>query len=554
MKYLNPFAFLEKMNGGPVSAENAAAVSLLRKKMMAELELSEEKVLRVGAQWFSKNDLLLFFDELQSPGKLHLHQQINEDNVLSAFLETGKLTGLFNNNPLYSTPVFLTFIAPFYEPVFTTAVLNSLKQQQAAALQQLYANPLLMDGEHLNRSYDKIFRALQESYKILEAAEKGRRADPGSRWREAAPYVSLQQVQTLNALPDIFQEFRNDYGILMINFALALDGTRENKKALEILHAVNTLKCGAYVREETHRYLQQLEEKAASRKSLLGRFFGNGYKTRQQRRKLVRDVLLKGGIALGIIVAIFIGARFEQEYTPRIKVRESEHSIFMGARTSLTMQYLLSQLLMDTEKRAKKLLKSPKLPSPATGADVYGADFMKAVRMQGDYGAGFLRPPFGRSREWGPEDSSWHDAAHRQSMQVVNRQDGALITMVQTPDSFYSCYIAPFDSAFVPLPLSISRVYFYAGVGWDPDWKAEYAMEYVPSYRAKGFFLMPVYDALSFLKTSCLQLNLDSSYWQHSNRYIPVEVFLSQKNQLQQELQLRQLTNNFNGVDLIPVE
>ncbi|MGF6850294.1 hypothetical protein QFZ51_005529 [Chitinophaga sp. W3I9] len=65
---------------------------------------------------------------------------------------------------------------------------------------------------------------------------------------------------------------------------------------------------------------------------------------------------------------------------------------------------------------------------------------------------------------------------------------------------------------------------------------------------------MPVYDALSFLKTSCLQLNLDSSYWQHSNRYIPVEVFLSEKNQLQQQLQLRQLTNNFNGVDLIPME
>jgi len=204
MKYLNPFAFLEKMNGGPVSTEDTAAVSLLRKKMMAELELSEEKVLRAGAQWFSKNDLLLFFDELQSPGKLHLHQQIRDDNVLLVFLETGKLTGFFNHNPLYNTPVFLTFIAPFYEPVFTTAVLDSLKQQQAPAVQQLYANPLLMDGEHQHRSYDKIFRALQESYKILEAAEQRRRADPRSGWKDAAPYVNLQQVQVLNALPEIF--------------------------------------------------------------------------------------------------------------------------------------------------------------------------------------------------------------------------------------------------------------------------------------------------------------------------------------------------------------
>lgn len=554
MKYLNPFAFLEKMNSGPVAADDAAAVSLLRKKMMAELELSEEKVLHIGAQWLSKNDLLHFFDELQSPGRLHFYQQVNNDTVLSVFLETGKLTGLFNDNPLYNTPPFLAFIAPFYEPMFTAAVVNSLQQQQAPVLQQLYANPLLMDGDHQHRSYDKIFRTLQEPYKILEDAEARRRLNPNSRWREAIPYAGLQQVRVLNALPDIFQEFRNDYGILMINFALALDGTRENKKALEILSAVRTLKCGAYVREETERYFQRLEEKAISRKSLLGRFFGAGYRQKKDRRKLLRDALLKGGIALGIIAAIVIGAHFEQAYTPRINVKESENSIFMGARTSLTMQYLLSQLLMNTDKRAEKALNGPELPAPATGADPYGADFMKAVRMQGDYGAGFVRPPFGRVRNWKPEDSSWTDPAHRQSMRVFNRQDGALITMVQTPDSFYSCYIAPFDSAFVPLPLSISRVYFYAGVRWDPEWKAEYAMHYVPSYRAKGFFLLPVYDALDFLKTSCLQLNLDSSYWQRSNRYIPVEVFLSKKDMLQQQLQLRQLTDNFNGVDLIPLE
>lgn len=549
MKYLNPFAFLEKMNGGPVAADDAAAVSLLRKKMMAELELSEEKVLRIGAQWLSKNDLLHFFDEVQSPHRLYFYQQVNNDTVLSGFLETGKPAGLFNDNPVYSNPSFLAFIAPFYEPLFTAAVVNSIRQQQAPVLQQLYANPLLMDGEHQHRSYDKIFHALQETYKILEDAEARRRLNPNSRWREALPYAGLQQVRILNALPDAFREFRNNYGILMINFALILDGTGENKKALEILRAVKTLKCGAYVREETERYFQRLEEKAISRKSLLARFFGAGYRQRKDRRKLLRDALLKGGIAIAIIAAIGIGAHFEQAYTPRINVRESENSLFMGARTSLTMQYLLSQLLMDTEKRAEKALKGPKLPSPATGTDLYSADFMKAVRMQGDYGAGFVRPPFGRARNWKPEDSSWTDPVHRQSLRVFNRQDGALITMVQTPDSFYSCYIAPFDSAFVPLPLSISRVYFYAGAGWDPEWKAKYAMHYVPSYRVKGFFLMPVYDALNFLKTSCLQLNLDSSYWQRSSRYIPVEVFL-----VQQQLQLRQLTDNFNGVDLIPME
>lgn len=550
MKYLHPFAFLERMNGGPVDTGDAAALSLLRKKMMAELELTAEKVLWIDGQPLSKNDLLQFFDELQSPVTLPYYQQIDQDEVLLTFLATGKLTGLFHDHPGYRDPRFITFISPYYEPLFTGAVLQSLKLQDEAMLQRLFANPLLMDATARNKSDGKIFRALQVQYQVVETEAAKRQSYTDSNWEAAAPYLTLSYIHVLNALPELFQETRNEWGLLLINFALMLDATGESKKALEILRAVNQLHGGFYVREQLLQFLQQLEDKAARRKSLLGRFFSKDDAFPAQHKQRRRDLFIRVGVTVVIVAVIIIGARMEPKYTPTIQVGEKAGSILFGARTSRAMQYLLLQILRESDEKMKKLLSKPILKAPATGTDVYGADFMRALRLQGDYGKDYVPPPFGRLRQWREEDSAWNDVAHRQSMRIGNRLDVALIAMVQTPDSFYSCYIASFDSAFVPLPLSVSKVYFYAGFGWDPDWVAPYAMEYVPTYRARGFFLTTLYDGYAFLENACLQFNLDSAYWQHSNRYIPLEVSVSSE----QKLQLRQLNNNFNGVDMIPVE
>lgn len=550
MKYLHPFTFLEKMNSGPVDTGDAAALSLLRKKMMAELELTAEKILWIEGVAFSKNDLLQFFDGLQSPVTLQYYQQINQDTVLLTFLTTGKLTGLFNDNPLYRDARFITFISPYYEPLFTGAVLQSLQTQDATTLQGLFANPLLIDATARNKSDGKIFRVLQQQYQVVETEAARRKADWHSSWQAAAPYITLQYIHVLNVLPELFQETRNEWGLLLINFAIMLDATGESKKALEILRAVNQLHCGFYVQEVRQKYLQQLEDKAAQHKSLLGRFFRKGDSLPSQRKQRRRDLFIRVGVTVVIVAVIVIGARMEPKYTPTIRVGEKETSILFGARTSRAMQYLLLQILRESDEKMKKLLSKPILKAPVTGTDVYGPDFMRALHMQGDYGKDYVPPPFGRLRRWREEDSAWNDEAHRQSMRIGNRLDVALIAMVQTPDSFYSCYIASFDTAFVPLPLSVSRVYFYAGFGWDPDWVAPYALEYVPGYRARGFFLTTLYDGYAFLENACLQFNLDTAYWQHSNRYIPLEVSVSPE----QKLQLRQLNNNFNGVDMIPVE
>ena len=318
MKYRNPLALLEKMNGAAIDATDPAAVSLLRKKILAELELTDDKVLVIDGEGFSKNDLLLFFDSLKNKTELHFHEEIKSDPGLSEFLATGMLAGLFADNALYKDNSFLSFIAPFYEPLFTTAVLTSLQQQQVLTLQYLFLNPVLLDGERMKRCYDKIFRLLKEQRTKVERTRTVLAKDHRDLSQEVDQYIGHTQVQLLNALPDAFHMQRSDYGIAVINLALELNVHGDRKKALEILVALQQLSCISYVQEHIEKYIRYVIAEVDERRpaifrkeptTRLGKLLAHWGWTKER--------LIQGGCMIFIVLVLAIGRYYEKRETPR---------------------------------------------------------------------------------------------------------------------------------------------------------------------------------------------------------------------------------------------
>lgn len=549
MQYRNPLALLEKMNGAAIDSTDTAAVSHLRKKILAELELTEDKVLTINGEGFSKNDLLLFFDHLKNKTELYFHQEIKSDPVLSEFLATGTITGLFTDKALYKDKSFLSFIAPFYEPLFTIAVLNSVQQQQVATLQNLFANPALLDGQCMKRCYDKIFRLLKEQHAKVERVRIALSKDGSEPWQQLERYIGHTQVELLNALPEAFHMQRSDYGIALINLALAMYVKGYKDEGLEVLEGLRQLKCISYVQEHVESYIAYLTREAGEIRAAI---FRKEPTTKLGKLLahwgLTRERLIQLACSVFIVLVIMTGAYYEKRETPRELFAPVKGNLFSGSRTHFTMEYLLSQLELISTERIASVERNSGMSAPHTGDDVYGPQFMQALKEQGGVGEYFVQPLFDNNKKLQPEDSAYVDVRHRQSLCIFNRQEAGLITMLQTPDSFYSCYIAPRDSAFVPLPLSLSQVYFYVGTHWNPEWNGDWAMKYVPAYRAKGFFMLPVFNSNNFLRESTLQFILDSTYWKTSNRYIPMEVLLAPNERLQLEL----LSGNANGVELRP--
>jgi hypothetical protein len=546
MKYVNPLSFLEAVHGGPVDTGNTAALSLLRKKMLAELELSDDKQLKVGQWVFNKHQLLQFFDQLTAGNDLRFHTQIAADPVLLHFLETGEITGRFADNPLYNENGFLKFIAPYYEPLFTNAVLDSLKRQQLQNTFDLFANLWLLDGEYTTTCYDRIFRYVRVLEEQLKIAIAKLRAGEVIPLRELWAFANITLVKQLNQLPHAFHEWRSDYGICIINLGLAIY-RNDFQNGMAMLVMMEKLHTTEYVQEENARWKAKVkvygkeQEKKMSLTQRIGRWVA------PIRPKWLSEQGA-GSLIIGVAAILFFVINIRPMFTRPNPTLPAPANYFAGSRTEAAVKYLLDNMhvaVFDSGKSDMEIV-------PKTGADLYGPDFMAALnkRLFGNTndpaGLKMVEDRFTDRGAGITIIAPKSNTIFRQSLHLYNRLIVPAIAMIQTPDSFYSCYIAPADSAFVPLQLTVNQLYVYVGQHWDGTMEAKYPMSDVHAYRTKGFFTLPYKNSKDFLKESSLIFKLDSNYWATSDRNISIEIGLTDSTTLHFNL----LENNAAGIEL----
>ncbi|WP_186452585.1 hypothetical protein [Chitinophaga polysaccharea] len=521
MKYLNPIVFLEKMNGAPVAITDTAALSLLRKKMLAEIELSDSRVLNIHGQLFTKNDLLVFFDRLQDSRELSWHQQIAADQHLLHFLETGVLTGAFKT---YSDPNFLAFIVPYYEPLFTTAVIDSLQRRKGMITQQLFANPLLLDGPAQTTCYRQIHRCLKVEEEKLGIVIEKLRAKQTLPHRQFEQFFDPGWIQQLNSLPAEFQVFRSDYGIGLINLALSIYDTYF-KRGIAVLDSLAQLQTSDYVQERGGIRKKELLVWKKQHPAV-----GNGKGIMSLYSRLHGKT---GGVFIMLVVPLAIILIFNAVLSDRSRNGKGtdEKSYLANSRTAVHMNYLLSQLSNAITGKLVGGVATGKQVVPKTGDDVYGADFMAGIR-QIPHALGIV----------GTEDSfelqdtldanaraaDWEFAQH---LRLSNKTPAAVIALVQARDSFYSCFISPGDSVVLTLP-AVSRVFFYAGTQWSSAMQADKPLGDSTAYRTKGFFTKDYHQANELLLQANLTIVLDPQEWRSTSRdNLAVEI-LDESNRL----------------------
>ncbi|MEC5146463.1 hypothetical protein [Chitinophaga sp. 212800010-3] len=542
MLYFNPLTFLEKMSDGPVNPEDAVALSRLRKKMMAELELSEDKMLHVNNITFSRHELLLFFDQLQTPGQLAFHQLISRDPVLLHFLETGQITGFIAAEVRYSDDNFLTFISPYFEPVFTAAVLESFKKKNLQEMKWLFGGRLLMNGEYLTKCYRRIFRygaVLEEQLKLYnEELNDGGYVHMHVLWELANKTLIAQ----LNLLPEEFRSWRSDYGIAMINLALAAYG-KHRDFAMDTILLVRELHTTDYVQERAEVRRNELIAWDKNRLPQLSKFDAFMHKLWKGdppgwANDRTFSIL---AVALLTLFLTWTVNRHERPLFPKPVVAKNT-DITPGARTNELVKYMLVQLQDTMNYYAGDLIKPDAVH---TGEDVYGPGMMAALHAHWPDTTPHKATPEAALQVSDTAASDFTDPLHRQNILLYNRLTVPAVAMIQTPDTFYSCYIAPHDSIFMPLQLAANRLITYVGDGWDRNLKATSAPAGDSTYRLQGFFRKPYLTSRDFLLDGILTFVLDPSYWKKSQRYIPLEIM-----QHNGALALNLLDNNADGVEL----
>jgi hypothetical protein len=465
MKYVNPFLFLPDLAEDGDVLVDRRALAVQKKKLLAEIELSDRKTVEINGAELNKNDILNLFDKLANTTDLQFHQAIANDEALSHFLAEGYFDSKeqFADNELYDDPLFIHFISPYYEEVFTNAVLKSFYDEDVLTMQMLWANPMLMDGDHRENSYRRINRYLYEQKNKLLLLKEQSIADKKATSWEFERYYSIQLIALLNQLPFEFQQFVDDYALELINTGVGIQHINL-KLAVQMLESVRQLQCDEFIQEQNEERYQIMYNNLHHRVKTSSRGGYNWW-------HIVWVVF--------ILFRIIFSVSKCNERSPNLNSFSTIETISRHNDLVQTLSFTSSEKYTAIEVFTNKLsdfagdkdnFKKAYTPKEqvVTGTNVYGDVFVKlGINKQqrkidtSAYGKVLMLSEM----EKNPRVSAW---MYQQELNFENKSDYDVIAIIQTQDSAYSSYVKANEAAHVLIRNGINRVFFYFGKNFDP--------------------------------------------------------------------------------------
>ncbi len=249
MQYISPFIALNITDFDTFDKSN---LTLAKKKLLAELELSPTNTVLVSGQEMSKNDVIKWFDNFPNSSELAFHRDIAKDKTLLSFLENGVLDAntRFLETPVYHDEAFIEFISPYFSSSYKKKILEAIKKMDISLMDNLVNKlPLLMtefDEEESNLVIENWVEA-----KIDAIIDLNNQIDDGVRLieKEIKEFYSLETMQWLNILPESFIHLRDRYAIALYNLSLSNWNTFFRKRAKRILAPTFSLNCSPHERE-----------------------------------------------------------------------------------------------------------------------------------------------------------------------------------------------------------------------------------------------------------------------------------------------------------------
>jgi hypothetical protein len=244
-KYISPFRNL----GIDVSQEvDKNALNLAKKRLLAELDLSQKATIIRGGIEMSKNDIVQLFDGFSNAENLDFHRQIANNRGLLNFLEKQQLDtkNEFVDDLAFASASFKAFLSPYLTHSCVEYITNCLKKAQSANL-QIFPTPLLnqLSVNELESVWQSVESVLKQKRAQADELTARIRSRPRMRLDDTAPFRSPQFVACLNWLPDRFQGFRTGYVAALYHLAEAAWGAKGHKIGVDILRYAVHINCVA---------------------------------------------------------------------------------------------------------------------------------------------------------------------------------------------------------------------------------------------------------------------------------------------------------------------
>jgi hypothetical protein len=256
MRYVSPFQELGiEIDGSFDKAE----LNLAKKRLLAELDLSEQSTILRGAIELSKDDIIKQFDKLASIHNWDFHRLVAADAALLDFVQNkawDEKKALLQE-PKYDDYHFIEFISPYFSASYKSLIIKHLSNRSPRNLQAvLNITPRLLTDHDHDEAWFSI-ESFLDGWKdnLNEIAENVRDVRNGQQYsdKELLPFHAKQFIQCLNLLPNDFIWFRDNYATALFNLSANSWNKEKHYRAIDLVKNARLLD----ISEETEVMLDE---------------------------------------------------------------------------------------------------------------------------------------------------------------------------------------------------------------------------------------------------------------------------------------------------------
>ncbi len=228
MQYINPFELYDLNLKKDI---NSSIIRRAKRKLLVELDLSEEQFINYKGLKISKDEILKlsdnFGEEFQHEEKIMFHKFIFETKQLSNFLSFGNIEffEFFEAKEKYKQESFLNFIKPYYIDKFNDLSFNCFVKNEFIDLRYLVKNNIFENTINEKLCYEHISRRLDEMARFINKLEyniqnKADLIDKDIYIQKLKALIKEKiKPDILNRLPGYFEEKRNNIALSLIDLS-----------------------------------------------------------------------------------------------------------------------------------------------------------------------------------------------------------------------------------------------------------------------------------------------------------------------------------------------
>ena len=249
MHYVSPFESLGVSNFENI---DKSSLNLAKKKLLAEIELSNTHSILRGKREMTKDDVLKAFDTMTEVENWDFHRLVAKDSILLRFLEDSKMERdeKILQAPEYQDTDFINFISPYFSYSYTQLVILCLEKRQPKRLETLmYDNPFLVVETDAENIWSEVEHYVNQKIETIE--EMADQVERGVNFTdtEVVGFYAMGTIECLNLLPKgDFDWVRGRYAIALYNFSANTWNKKNHYRAVAMVKNAQLMVLSDYER------------------------------------------------------------------------------------------------------------------------------------------------------------------------------------------------------------------------------------------------------------------------------------------------------------------